>query len=84
MSQRRQPNILVTGTPGVGKTMHSELIVQATGFTHISVNDVAKEHKCYDSYDKERQSWIIDEDKVDTNALPYLPPFPSHLPRPCS
>ena len=30
-TMRKQPNIIITGTPGVGKTVHSEQIAQDTG-----------------------------------------------------
>lgn len=61
---RTAPNIIITGTPGVGKTIHSEQVAQDTGLQHMSINDIAKQRDCYDGYDEERQSWIIDEDKV--------------------
>lgn len=63
-NMRTAPNIIITGTPGVGKTIHSEQVAQDTGLQHLSINDVAKQRDCYDGYDEERQSWIIDEDKV--------------------
>lgn len=61
---RTAPNIIITGTPGVGKTIHSEQVAQETGLQHMSINDIAKQRDCYDGYDEERLSWIIDEDKV--------------------
>ncbi|RAO68549.1 uncharacterized protein BHQ10_004561 [Talaromyces amestolkiae] len=61
---RTAPNIIITGTPGVGKTIHSEQVAQDTGLQHMSINDIAKQRDCYDGYDEERLSWIIDEDKL--------------------
>ncbi|KAL1975310.1 hypothetical protein VTN31DRAFT_3702 [Thermomyces dupontii] len=61
---RTQPNIIITGTPGVGKTVHSTQIAQDTGLKHLAINQVAKERDCFDGYDEERGSWIIDEDKL--------------------
>jgi adenylate kinase len=61
---RTQPNIIVTGTPGVGKTTHCETLAQNTGLKHLSINDVVKERGCHDGYDEEFKSWIVDEDKV--------------------
>jgi broad-specificity NMP kinase len=71
---RTAPNIIITGTPGVGKTIHSEQVAQDTGLQHMSINDIAKQRDCYDGYDEERQSWIIDEDKVcfSLASLPLL------------
>lgn len=61
---RTSPNIIITGTPGVGKTSHCELLAERTGLTHLSVNDVVKERECHEGWDDEFQSWIVDEDKV--------------------
>ncbi|KAF3925621.1 hypothetical protein ABW21_db0206325 [Orbilia brochopaga] len=60
----RQPNIIVTGTPGTGKSTHCEMLAEATGLKHLSVNQVAKDNNCYDSYDEELKSWEVDEDKL--------------------
>lgn len=61
---RKLPNIIITGTPGVGKTTHCEMLAERTGLKHLSVNDVAKERECHEGWDDEYQSWIVDEDKV--------------------
>ncbi|KAH6626362.1 AAA domain-containing protein [Chaetomium sp. MPI-SDFR-AT-0129] len=61
---RTLPNIIITGTPGTGKTTHSELLAERTGLKHISVNDVVKDKECHEGWDDEYQSWIVDEDKL--------------------
>lgn len=61
---RTSPNIIVTGTPGVGKTSHAEMLAEKTGLKHLAINKFAEENDCYDGRDEERQSWIVDEDKV--------------------
>ncbi|KAK4164865.1 POS9-activating factor FAP7 [Cladorrhinum sp. PSN259] len=61
---RTLPNIIVTGTPGVGKTSHCELLAERTGLKHLSINDVVKEKECHEGWDEEYQSWIVDEDKL--------------------
>ena len=68
---RQSPNIIITGTPGVGKSVHCEQIEQDIGLRHLSINQVAKDRDCYDVFDEERQSWIVDEDKV-RQALPLV------------
>ncbi len=62
---RSQPNIIVTGTPGVGKTTHTEVLAQNTKLKHLSINDIVKERGCHDGYDEQFKSWIVDEDKVN-------------------
>ncbi|KAJ5539176.1 Adenylate kinase isoenzyme [Penicillium frequentans] len=61
---RTSPNVIVTGTPGVGKTVHCEQLAQEIGLKHLSVNQVAKDRDCYETYDEERKSWVVDEDKL--------------------
>jgi MoxR-like ATPase len=61
---RKNPNIVITGTPGVGKTTHAEQLAQATGFTHLSVNQIVKDEGFHEGKDEETGSWVVDEDKV--------------------
>ena len=61
---RTQPNIVVTGTPGVGKTTHCEMLAEKTGLRHVSVNQVVKDKDCHEGWDDEFHSWIVDEDKL--------------------
>lgn len=61
---RSLPNIIVTGTPGTGKTTHCEVLADKTGLKHLSVNQVVKQRECHEGWDDEYQSWIVDEDKV--------------------
>jgi len=61
---RSLPNIIITGTPGTGKTSHCELLAERTGLRHISVNQVVKDRECHEGWDEEYQSWVVDEDKV--------------------
>ena len=61
---RTSPNIVVTGTPGVGKTTHCEALAEKTGLTHVSINQIVKDKQCYEGWDEEYSCWIVDEDKV--------------------
>ena len=61
---RDSPNIIVTGTPGVGKSSHCELLAENTGLKHLPVNQIVKERQCHEGWDDEHKSWIVDEDKV--------------------
>ncbi|EGS20967.1 uncharacterized protein CTHT_0028060 [Thermochaetoides thermophila DSM 1495] len=61
---RSLPNIIITGTPGTGKTSHAELLAERTGLKHISINQIVKDKECHEGYDEEYQSWIVDEDKL--------------------
>ncbi|KAH8434716.1 factor activating pos9 [Aspergillus melleus] len=61
---RTTPNVIITGTPGVGKTVHCQQLAQDTGLQHLSINQIAKERGCFDTYDSELETWVVDEDKL--------------------
>ncbi|KAF9580339.1 hypothetical protein BGW38_003056 [Lunasporangiospora selenospora] len=61
---RNMPNILITGTPGTGKTTTSEMTAEATGLMHINVGDLVKSKSLHEGLDTEYDSYILDEDKL--------------------
>ncbi|ACP55635.1 adenylate kinase family protein [Saccharolobus islandicus] len=56
--------IIVTGTPGVGKTVASKKLSETLNLNYLSLSQFVIENKLYTEYDELRQSYIIDEDKV--------------------
>jgi adenylate kinase len=63
--QRKRPNILITGTPGTGKTSTASMIGERVEFLrHVNVGELIKEHKCYEGRDQELDTNILDEDKL--------------------
>ncbi|KAK0265374.1 factor activating pos9 [Friedmanniomyces endolithicus] len=63
---RTSPNIIITGTPGVGKTTHSETLAQRTGLHHLDINDVVKKHNIGESSNDpdDPNTKIVDEDRL--------------------
>ncbi|CAK1540278.1 unnamed protein product [Leptosia nina] len=61
---RPLPNILVTGTPGVGKSTISKKLAERTKFAWREVSKLAEEHNCLDEYDAEYQCPFLNEDKL--------------------
>ncbi len=62
--ERSQPFVLLTGTPGTGKTTTASMVAERTGMTHVNVGELIKEHKCYDGRDEDLNTNILDEDKL--------------------
>eukprot|EP00698_Gefionella_okellyi_P007216 TRINITY_DN1753_c0_g1_i3.p1 TRINITY_DN1753_c0_g1~~TRINITY_DN1753_c0_g1_i3.p1 ORF type:complete len:192 (-),score=8.58 TRINITY_DN1753_c0_g1_i3:182-706(-) len=71
-SARRNPNILVTGTPGVGKSTFSEQLASQCGLRYINIGELVKTSGFHDGYDEERHCHIIDEDKVLDELEPIM------------
>lgn len=74
MSRRYHPNIIITGTPGCGKSSHATSLVSQLKdpFKHFPVSDIAKERKCIDSYDEVLDTSVVDEDKLLDSLEPDL------------
>jgi Holliday junction resolvasome RuvABC ATP-dependent DNA helicase subunit len=64
MPARQKPNILITGTPGTGKTTHSELIAAEAGLQHVNIGALVREHELYDGYNEEFEAYFVNDDKV--------------------
>jgi len=56
--------ICVTGTPGTGKTELAKLIAERLGFKYIDVNKVIDDNDLKEEYDEERDTYIVDENKL--------------------
>lgn len=80
--------ILITGTPGVGKTTVANLLAKKMNKKYISLRDIILQNKLYTQYDKKLDSYIVDIEKtkkfmeqllsckevVDTHLVEALPP----------
>lgn len=64
MPARQKPNILITGTPGTGKTTHSELVAAEAGLQHVNIGQLVREHELYDGYNEEFEAYFVNDDKV--------------------
>lgn len=71
---RFHPNIIITGTPGCGKTSHAEALVLhlKAPYKHYNISELAKERKCFELYDAEFDSHVVDEDKLLDSLEPDL------------
>jgi len=65
-THRQSPVIIITGTPGTGKSTHAHLLSEESPIPlrHINVGDLVKERGLHEGYDQEWQSYTVDEDKL--------------------
>ncbi|KDQ63762.1 hypothetical protein JAAARDRAFT_53954 [Jaapia argillacea MUCL 33604] len=63
---KSSPTIIITGTPGVGKSTHAQLLAQESPvpLKHINVGEWVKEKGLYETFDQDWQSYEVDEDKL--------------------
>lgn len=64
MTASRLPNVLITGTPGTGKTTTASLLASSLNYNHIDVSVLVKEKSLHEGFDEQFQSFIINEDLV--------------------
>ena len=57
-------NILISGTPGVGKSTHASELATRMGLRYVNINELAQEGDMYHGWDSELESKIINEEMV--------------------
>ena len=56
--------LILTGTPGTGKTAVASLLVEK-GYIVVNIGELVKEKKLFDFFDKERDSYVINDVKLN-------------------
>jgi adenylate kinase len=56
--------ILITGTPGVGKTALAKNLSEKPGFKLVELTALARKEKLYTSFDRARKTYVVDEGKL--------------------
>lgn len=64
--------IIVSGTPGTGKTTISKKVSKLLNFEYVDVNKIIKKENLCESYDKKRDCMIVDENKLQKNLSEYI------------
>ncbi len=68
LGKKKKEVIILTGTPGSGKTVVAKKLADKLKAKYIDVNKLIRKHKLSIGYDRKRRSKIIDIDKL-TNVL---------------
>jgi len=63
---------LISGTPGTGKTSVSKEITKIINAKVISLNSLAQSEGFVSEYDEERETWIINEEKLRKKTLALI------------
>lgn len=64
--------ILITGTPGTGKTTISRLLAEKINYEHIDVSELIKTKKAYNSVDDSLQCTIYDEIILNSELCKFI------------
>jgi adenylate kinase len=64
--------IILSGTPGVGKTVLGKLLAKEAGFTFLSLSELVKKERLYERFDRRARSYIINEPAVRKRLKDYF------------
>lgn len=64
--------IIITGTPGVGKTTISEILATRIGAKMISIGHIVEEERLFIGIDKKREIPIADIDKIKERLIKII------------
>ena len=64
--------IIVTGTPGVGKTVVARLLAKKMGFILSSLGDLVRKERLHKGFDRKAGSYLIDEGSVRRRLHGYF------------
>uniref|UniRef100_A0A182N0J9 Adenylate kinase isoenzyme 6 homolog n=1 Tax=Anopheles dirus TaxID=7168 RepID=A0A182N0J9_9DIPT len=66
------PNILVTGTPGTGKSELCRRLAEQLGLEWRSVSEIVSANKYVEEYDEEFECPVLDEDRLLDHLEPLM------------
>ncbi len=63
--------VIITGTPGTGKTTLSKLLSKE-GYSFIEVGKLVKEERLYDYFDEETDSYVVNDDLLNARLIKLI------------
>lgn len=67
-----RPNLLLTGTPGVGKSTLARNLAEQLGLRHVDVGQFARERDLYADFDEAHDCYYMHEDAVLDELEPIM------------
>ena len=64
--------IVVSGTPGTGKTFVSKKIAKKLKFYYLDVNKAVSKYTLLEGYDKKRKTMIVDTKKLNKFLVMFI------------
>lgn len=71
--------VLITGTPGTGKSTVANLFLDE-GYTVVDVGKFAIENSLYDYFDKERDSYVVNDERLTAALIKLIEENDTNLP----
>ncbi|MCS7097192.1 MAG: AAA family ATPase [Candidatus Methanomethylicia archaeon] len=67
-----QKVIIIHGCPGTGKTLVSEKLSRLLKAIHINISEIALREELFIGFDKERESFILDEESLKNRIIDLI------------
>jgi len=64
--------VIITGTPGTGKTTLAKKLAKKLNYPYIDVNKIVKENKLDREYDKKRKCYAVDIKKLNQSLIKLI------------
>ncbi len=64
--------IIITGTPGTGKTSYAKKLAASKGYAYIDGNEIIKKYKLSEGYDEKNKCDIVNTDTFNAQLISII------------